>query len=47
MLAEKHGHEMHAELDSAWQAMHNSTNSVASATEGSPVHSINNGTASA
>lgn len=38
MLAEKHGHEMHAELHSAWQAMHNScTGSPAS--PASPVHS--------
>lgn len=51
MLAEKHGHEMHAELNSAWQDMHNScrgnaANSPPSA-EGSPVHSTINGTTAA
>eukprot|EP00752_Nemacystus_decipiens_P002056 g1968.t1 len=53
MLAEKHGHELHAELHSAWQDMHRHNGcrggAVNSATEGSPVHVHNtvNGTTSA
>lgn len=48
MLAEKHGHEMHAELNKAWQDMHAHNNGNA-ATEGSPVdvHSTVNGTTAA
>lgn len=48
MLAEKHGHEMHAELHKAWQDMHTHNGSSA-ATEGSPVdvHNTVNGTTAA
>lgn len=48
MLAEKHGHEMHAELHSAWQNMHNSSGrNAATPTEGSPVHNTVDGTTAA
>lgn len=55
MLAEKHGHEMHAELHSAWQNMHNNScggnadagADAATPVEGSPVHGTVNGTTTA